>query len=309
MWQNLWNDRDLGSSYDVLLSVPAWVGLGSAEDVSVLWAAHGSPIHPSAIAFCFQNPWGQDRPQFQPHWLMLGCKPASSAFCFWGLMTGKMHFWEGLIQIVWEGGAVCAWCGTEPMGVIPFSVSVALSESFLWSVNLNVIAWPNHYTSGFVGVFSFKADAVQGYLLYSFMEELIEVNLPLSSQNAPRGTGFVLVCSLLGSAKLWSWVAAQPSSLWLPEASLCTGRVPGLARGTSGTSASGQGHSIAAAPSVTCPFTWVSILLFSKWKMFLYFTCWPENVRFSLQMTWRCLKYILSLMQKICIGLFFKCVF
>lgn len=43
--------------------------------------------------------------------------------------------------------------------------------------------------------------------------------------------------------------------------------------------------------------------------MFLYFTCWPENVRFSLQMTWKCLKYILSLRQKIRIGLFFQCVF
>lgn len=178
--------------------------------------------------------------------------------------------------------------------LIPFSVSVALSESFLWSVNLNVIAWPNHYKSGFVGIFSYKAGAVQGYLLYSFMEELIEVNLPLSSQNAPRGTGFVLVSSLLGSAILWSWVAAQPS-LCLPQASLC---IASLAGGTSGTSASGQGHSTAAAPSVICPFTWVSILLFSKWKMFLYFTCWPENVRFCLQMTWRCLKYILSLRQK-----------
>lgn len=69
--------------------------------------------HPSAVAFCFHNPWGQDRPQLQPHCLMLGCKPASSAFCFWGLMTGKMHFWEGLIQIIWEGCALCAWCGTE----------------------------------------------------------------------------------------------------------------------------------------------------------------------------------------------------
>lgn len=128
--------------------------------------------------------------------------------------------------------------------LIPFSVSVALSESFLWSVNLNVIAWPNHYKSGFVRIFSYKAGAVQGYLLYSFTEELIEVNLPLSSQNAPRGTGFVLVCSFLGggSAILLSWVAAQPS-LCLPEASLCFERVPDLAGGTSGTSAAAQGHS------------------------------------------------------------------
>lgn len=153
---------------------------------------------------------------------------------------------------------------------VPFSVSVALSETFLWSVNLNVIAWPNHYKSGFVRIFSYKAGAVQGYLLYSFSEELIEVNLPLSSQNAPRGTGFVLVCSLLGSgsAILWSWVAVQPS-LCFPEASLCIERVPDLTSGTSGTSASGQGHSGAAAPSVSCPFTWVSILSFSKWKNFL----------------------------------------
>lgn len=105
---------------------------------------------------------------------------------------------------------------------IPFSVSVALSESFLWSVNLNVIAWPNHYKSGFVRIFSYTAGAVQGYLLYSFTEKCIEVKLPLSSQNAPRGTGFVLVCSLLGagSAILWSWMAAQPS-LCFPEVSLC----------------------------------------------------------------------------------------
>lgn len=202
------------------------------------------------------------------------------------------------------GGACFVCLVWHRICLISFSVSVALS--LLWSVDLNVIAWPNHYKSGFVRIFSYKAGAVQGYLLCSFTEEFIDVNLPLSSQNAPRGTGFVLVCSLLGSgsAILWSWVAAQPS-LCLPEVSPCIERVPALARATSGTSASAQGHSIAAAPSVTCPFTWVSILLFSKWKMFLYFTCWPENVRFSLKMTWRCLKYILSLRQKICIGLFF----
>lgn len=42
-------------------------------------------------------------------------------------MTGKMHFGEGLIQIVWEGGAVLClvWHRTR---LIPFSVSVALSE-------------------------------------------------------------------------------------------------------------------------------------------------------------------------------------
>lgn len=188
------------------------------------------------------------------------------------------------------GRGCCVCLVWHRICLVPFSVSVALSESFPWSVNLNVIAWPNHYKSVFVRIFSYKAGAVQGYLLYSFTEELIEVNLPLSSQNAPRGTVFVLVCSLLGSgsAMLWSWLAAQPS-LCLPEASLCIERVPDLASGTSGTCASGQGHSIAAAPSVTCPFTWVSIL-FSKWKMFLYFTCWSENVRFSLQMTWRCSK-------------------
>lgn len=241
------------------------LGLGSAEDVSVLWAAHGSPIHPSAIAFCFQNPQGQDKPQLQPHWLMLGCKPASSAFCFWGLMTGKMHFWGFNPDCM--GRACCVCLVWHRICLISFSVSVALSELFLWSVNLNVTAWPDHYKSGFVGIFSFKAGAVQGYLLYSFMEELIEVNLPLSSQNAPRGTGLVLVCSSLGSAILWSWVAAQPS-LWLPEASLCTERVPGLARGTSGTSASGQGHSIAAAPSVTCPFAGVVYCCFLNEKCF-----------------------------------------
>lgn len=95
------------------------VGLGSAVDVLVSELGNGVTSgcpwisHPSAIAFCFHNPWGWDRPRLQPHGLMLGCKPASSAFCFWGLMTGKMHFWEGLIQMVWEGGAACAWCGSE----------------------------------------------------------------------------------------------------------------------------------------------------------------------------------------------------
>lgn len=159
------------------------------------------------------------------------------------------------------GRGCCVCLVWHRICLISCSVSVALSELFLWSVNLNVTAWPDHYKSGFVGIFSFKAGAVQGYLLYSFMEELIEVNLPLSSQNAPRGTGFVLVCSSLGSAILWSCVAAQPS-LWLPEASLGTERVPGLARGTSGTSASGQGHPIAAAPSVTCPFAWLYTVVF-----------------------------------------------
>lgn len=205
------------------------------------------------------------------------------------------------------GGGCCVCLVWLRICSVPFSVSVALSETFLWSVNLNVIAWPNHYKSGFVRIFSYKAGAVQGYLLYSFSEEWIEVNLPLSSQNASRGTGFVLVCSLLGSgsAILWSWVAAQPS-LCFPEASLCIERVPDL---TSGTSASGQGHSGAAAPSVSCPFTWVSLYCCFPNENISVIYLLARNVKFSLQMTWRCLKYILSLKQKIWIELFFKCVF
>lgn len=151
--------------------------------------------------------------------------------------------------------------------LIPFSVSVALSESFLWSVNLNVIAWPNHYKSGFVRIFSYKAGAVQGYLLYSFTEEFIEVNLPLSSQNAPRGTGFDLVCP--------SWEVAVPYCCpgWLLSLLSVFQRHPCVLRGYQTWQVAHLAHllllrvtPIAAAPSVTCPFTWVSILLFSKWK-------------------------------------------
>lgn len=268
---------------------------GCVSALSCPWISHPS------ISNCLLLPEPSGTGQSPAPAPLTDVRVQTSKFC---LLFLRVNDWKDAFlrgfnsNCMGKGCCVClVWHRTCS---IPLSVSVALSELFLWSVNLNVIAWPNHYKSEFVGIFSFRAGAVQGYLLYSFMEEFIEVNLPPSSQNAPRGTGFVLVCSFLGSAKLWSW-----GQLSLPEASLCPERVPGLARGTSGTSASGQGHSIAAAPSVTCPFTWVSVLLFSKWKMFLYFTCWPENVRFSLQMTWRCLKYILSLRQKICIGLFF----
>lgn len=119
---------------------------------------------PSAVAFCFHNPRGQDRPQLQPHCLMLGCKPASSAFCFWGLRTGKMHFLRGFNPDC-MGGGCCVCLVWHRICLISFSVSVALS--LLRSVNLNVITWPNHYKSGFVRIFSYKAGAVQGYLLCS----------------------------------------------------------------------------------------------------------------------------------------------
>lgn len=53
----------------------------------------------------------------------------------------------------------------------------------------------------------------------------------------------------------------------------------------------------------------LSLYTVSKLKMFSYFSCWPKNVMLSLKMTWRCLKYILNLRQKLCIGNFFLTYF
>lgn len=69
-----------------------------------------------------------------------------------------------------------------------------LCQSSFFEVNLNVIAWPNHYKRGFVRIFSYKAGAVQGYLLCSFTEELIEVNLPQAAKMLPEGLD--LSCSV-----------------------------------------------------------------------------------------------------------------
>lgn len=207
-------------------------------------------IHPS-ISNCLLLPEPPGTGQSPAPAPLADVRVQTSKFCLLFLRVGdwKDAFLRGFNpSCVGRGCCVClVWHRTC---LIPFSVSVALSELFLWSVNLNVIAWPNHYKSGFGGIFSFKAGAVQGYLLYSFMGELIEVKFPLSSQNAPRGTG---QCHTV-----------------IPEASLCTERVPGLARGTSGTSASGQGHSIAAAPSVSLHLGFYTVVFQTKNVSVLY---------------------------------------
>lgn len=148
---------------------------------------------------------------------------------------------------------MCAWCGTE--SVLPHLVFQLLCQSSFFEVNLNVIAWPNHYKRGFVRIFSYKAGAVQGYLLCSFTEELIEMNLPQQPKCSQRDW----ICPARSLSGRWQCHTVIPggcsafplSSRGIPVFE----RVPDLASGTSGTSAAAQGHSTAAAPSVTCPVT------------------------------------------------------
>lgn len=192
----------------------------------------------------------------------------TSKFCLLFLRVNdwKDAFLRGF-NTNYMGRGCCVCLVWHRICLIPFSVSVALSESFLWSVNLNVIAWPNHYKSGFVRIFSYRAGAIQGYLLCSFTEEFTEVNIPLSSQKCSQRDWICLALFLAGKRQCHTVILAGCSYfLVFQRCPSRIERVPDLASGTCGTSASAQGHSIAAAPSVTYPFTWVSILLFSKWK-------------------------------------------